>query len=111
MSTILQEADAIAGESKSRDYGHPYENHRRIAEIWSVQLGPILSRPILPSEVALMMIGLKLARLINSPNHHDSMVDVCGYAKCWDMIVGRENAERKTNDVDEGMAIWPKSTI
>lgn len=89
MSTILQEADAIAGESKSRDYGHPYENHRRIAEIWSVQLGEILSRPIQPREVALMMIGLKLAREIHTRTR-DNIVDIAGYAKCLDMIDKRE---------------------
>ena len=85
MSTLLQEADAIAGQDRSRDYGHPYENHRRIAEIWSVQLGPILSRPILPREVALMMIGLKLAREVSTPKR-DNLIDACGYAKCVDMI-------------------------
>ena len=84
--SILSEADAIAGEDRSRDYGHPLVNHQRIADIWSVQLGPILKRPILPGEAALMMIGLKLARLVNSPGHRDSVVDVAGYAKCWDMI-------------------------
>jgi hypothetical protein len=96
MSTLLQEADAIAGQDRSRDYGHPYENHRRIAEILSVQLGPILSRPILPREVALMMIGLKLAREVNSPKR-DNLIDACGYAKCVDMI--DELIARKNNGI------------
>lgn len=96
MSTILQEADAIAGEDRSRDYGHPYENHRRIAEIWSVQLGPILSRPILPREVALMMIGLKLAREVHTPKR-DNGVDIAGYVKCLDMI--DELIARKNNGI------------
>lgn len=85
MSTILQEADQIAGEDRSRDYGHPYENHRRIAEIWSTQLELILKRPILPREVALMMIGLKLAREIQTPTK-DNKIDIAGYVKCLDMI-------------------------
>jgi hypothetical protein len=85
MSKILQEADEIAGADRSRDYGHPYDNHRRIAEIWSVQLEQILKRPILPREVALMMIGLKLAREIQTPKY-DNLVDIAGYVKCLDMI-------------------------
>lgn len=85
MSEILKEADQIAGQDRSRDYGHPYDNHRRIAEIWSVQLEQILKRPILPREVALMMIGLKLARLIQTPKR-DSLLDIAGYVKCVDMI-------------------------
>lgn len=85
MSTLLSEADQIAGQDRSRDYGHPFDNHARIAGIWSVQLEQILKRPILPREVALMMIGLKLAREINS-SKRDNLLDVCGYAKCVDMI-------------------------
>lgn len=85
MSDILKEADEIAGADRSRDYGHPYDNHRRIAEIWSVQLEQILKRPILPREVALLMIGLKLAREINSPKR-DNLVDAAGYVKCVAMI-------------------------
>ena len=96
MSTILQEADAIAGQDRSRDYGHPYQNHKRIADIWSIQLSEILKRPILPREVALMMIGLKLAREINTPKR-DNLLDVAGYVKCVDMI--DEAIAKKNNGI------------
>lgn len=93
MSNILKEADAIAGESRSRDYGHPRENHQRIAAIWSVQLGPILKRPLTPREVALMMIGLKLAREINT-SIRDNLIDIAGYVKCCAMIDDADAANR-----------------
>jgi hypothetical protein len=83
--SILQEADETAGETRSRDYGHPFENHRRIAAMWNIQLEKILKRPILPREVALMMVALKLAREINTPKR-DNIVDAAGYLKCIDMI-------------------------
>jgi len=83
--SILAEADKVAGQSRSRDYGHPYQNHERIAAIWNVQLGPKLNAPIEPREVALMMIGLKLAREVNSPKR-DNILDIAGYVKCVDMI-------------------------
>lgn len=67
MSTILQEADAIAGE-RARDYAHPHTNHTRIAAFWSIQLEPILKRPILPREVALMMIGSSWLAKSRLPN-------------------------------------------
>lgn len=89
--SILSEADAIAGEDRSRDYGHPLINHQRIASIWNVQLGPILSRPITPREVALMMVGLKLAREVNTTKR-DNLVDAAGYIKCIDMIDEAEAA-------------------
>jgi len=94
--SILTEADEIAGESRSRDYGHPYENHRRIAAIWSIQMEGVLRRPLLPREVALMMIGLKLAREINSPKR-DNLIDAAGYIKCVDMI--DEHVEKAVNGI------------
>jgi hypothetical protein len=83
--TILAEADNIAGEDRSRDYGHPLLNHQRIAAIWNVQLGDTLTAPITPRQVALMMIGVKLAREANTPKR-DNLVDIAGYVKCIDMI-------------------------
>jgi hypothetical protein len=84
--SILDEADRVAGENRSRDYGHPLINHERIAAIWNAQLGPKLTGTITAKDVALMMVGLKLARLVASPNHRDSLVDIVGYVKCWDMM-------------------------
>ena len=95
MSTILQEADAIAGE-RARDYAHPQTNHTRIAAFWSIQLEQILKRPILPREAALMMIALKLAREIETPKY-DNLIDICGYAKCVAMI--DELIARKNNGI------------
>ena len=96
--TILAEADRIAGECRSRDYGHPLDNHERIAAIWNVQLGPRLSAPITALDVAIMMVGLKLARLVNSPNHRDSLVDAAGYIKCADMIQTELDNRRALHD-------------
>lgn len=90
--SILEEANAIAGEDRSRDYGHPYDNHARIAAMWNVQAESLLKpgAKFTPEMVALMMVGLKLARLVNSPSHRDSLVDAAGYIKCCDMIQERE---------------------
>lgn len=63
-------------EERRDDYGDPVEQFRAIAERWSITLGT----PITPSQVALCMIDLKLARLAYDPGHIDSMVDVIGYA-------------------------------
>ncbi len=83
--SILDEANEIAGENRSRDYGHPLENHQRIADMWNVQLGPKLKSRITPREVALMMVSLKLAREVNTPKR-DNLVDAAGYIKCVDVI-------------------------
>jgi hypothetical protein len=57
-------------------YGDAYTNHKRIADLWSV----ILQTKVRPDQVAPMMISVKLARLVETPDHEDSYVDMAGYA-------------------------------
>jgi hypothetical protein len=74
--SILDEAAALIDGDRQKDYGAASENLERIAAFWRV----ILKKPDLtPGDVALCMCALKIARLIKSPNHHDSLVDACGY--------------------------------
>lgn len=61
---------------RGAEYGTVEENFGRIADIWSV----ILEKKITRKQVALCMIGLKVARLQNTPEHEDSWVDIAGYA-------------------------------
>ena len=63
-------------EERRDDYGDPVEQFRAIADRWSITLGT----PITPSQVALCMIDLKLARLAHDPSYADGPVDVIGYA-------------------------------
>lgn len=93
MSDILQEADKIAGQDRSRDYGHPHPNHKRIADglnwLWGAKLKELLT----PADIAKGMIVLKLARLMNTYTR-DSVLDIAGYAKCLDMINDVDAARR-----------------
>src|SRR6478609_2384349 len=54
----LREAAQLITGDRQQEYGPPEVNFQRIADVWSVLLG----REFTPSEVALAMIGLKLAR-------------------------------------------------
>ena len=71
---LLETADLLEG-GRQKDYGSPLESHKRIAAIWSAQLGITVT----PRKVAMMMAGLKLARLAESPDHDDSWRDALGY--------------------------------
>ena len=73
---ILAKAESMINGPRAKDYGDAYENHKRIAEIWSV----ILGKQITVSQVYQCMIGVKLSRLIETPDHTDSWVDICGYS-------------------------------
>lgn len=86
---VLEEAQKIVWGDREQVYDDPNANFRRIAGIWS----QILGQPITMQQVALCMIGVKLARLSHSPQHRDSIVDTAGYAACLERI---NNAETPT---------------
>lgn len=75
---LLEAAELIAGQ-REKDYGTAEVNFKRIADLWSIRLQEILSRPLTPREIAELMILLKVARATNSPTR-DSYVDIGGYA-------------------------------
>jgi hypothetical protein len=73
--SMLKQAAAVVANRRDA-YGDPIASMSAIASRWSITLG----RPVTPSQVALCLIDLKLARLAHDPRHLDSMVDVAGYA-------------------------------
>lgn len=59
---------------RNRDYDHPFDNFTKIAKIWSA----ILDSEITAEQVALCMVGVKIAR--ESYLHKsDNVVDGVGY--------------------------------
>jgi len=74
--TELLENVTVALSDRGSAYGDASENFRRIADIWSV----ILSRRVTVKEVALCMSAVKMARLVETPDHTDSWIDLAGYA-------------------------------
>jgi len=73
----------ILTQDRGRIYGSPYTNHKRIADIWS----GILDMPITAHQVVLCMVGLKIARLVETPTHHDSVADSVAYLGFYEDIV------------------------
>ncbi len=65
-------------QERGKAYALPAVAFGRTAALWSV----ILGMDVNPSQVALCMAGLKMARLIEAPGHEDSWVDLAGYAAC-----------------------------
>lgn len=84
--TILKRADALINGQRANDYGQVTENFTRIAKIWSEIAGVALST----EQVALMMIGMKMARLIDNTSHEDSWLDIAGYVGCWEKVKNGE---------------------
>jgi len=72
---ILHEADALITGPRADAYGPPQKNFGNIATLWT----PIFGVGVTPVQVALALSQLKVARLIQSPDHEDSWVDAAGY--------------------------------
>lgn len=75
----LREAAHLINGDRNGQYGTPQENFTNIAKIWSV----ILEREFTTEDVAMAMIGMKLARFISKSGFQpDTWVDIAGYAGC-----------------------------
>lgn len=75
----LREAAKIIDGDRNAQYGNPEDNFKRTAQIWSV----ILNHKVSAEDVAMMMVGLKVARYAaNSGFQGDTWVDIAGYAGC-----------------------------
>ena len=69
---ILKKAIELINIDRAEDYGPAYENHKRVAELWSVVFGI----KVTVFQVVLCLILLKIARLIYSPSKTDSWIDI-----------------------------------
>ena len=72
---ILEKAEKMINGPRAKDYGDAHENHERIAKMWSV----LLEREVTVAQAYQCMIAVKLSRLIETPDHEDSWLDICGY--------------------------------
>jgi Domain of unknown function (DUF6378) len=95
-TSIAEEASRIVRGARRGAYGTPERNFERIAALWNAYLslrmpeaqshgyGPDLE----PRDVAAMMRLMKEARLLETPDHRDSFVDLVGYTLCGAEVSG-----------------------
>lgn len=86
---MLHRAEKLIRGDRQQDYGDKLENFDQIAALWTATLRRKL-RPgaeITAEEVGLCMMQVKIARLSGKPDHRDSILDVAGYAGCYDDIL------------------------
>jgi hypothetical protein len=92
VQTILQEAQAAVFGPRQGTYGHPRDDFKRTADLWTAYIDGKYSNggdwDFSADDVAYMMILLKMARLMHSPEHRDSIVDIAGYAETAARVVG-----------------------
>ena len=98
MQGILEEALKLTTDDRQKVYSHPAEDFARVVEM----AGPILQSSIDPRlKHALYMIQVKIARLLVTPNHRDSLVDIAGYANTYAMVLGRIEDELRSQSEND----------
>jgi hypothetical protein len=81
---LLEDAAKLITEDRNETHGDYSLEAERISDIWSA----ICSETITPSDVPLMMIGLKVARASAGRMNRDDFVDIAGYAAlAWQLAL------------------------
>jgi len=80
---ILDKAKECVGSSREENYGKVENSFQTIANLWEAYLqGRPSVLPILPKDVAVMLILLKIARISSNVAKCDNWVDIAGYSAC-----------------------------
>lgn len=86
---VLERAISLIHGQRAKDYGDAHSSFQRMADL----VNPIIKKAdgnLSASDMALVMIQVKIARLQESPNHADSWIDIAGYAGLGAQLALRE---------------------
>lgn len=92
---VLLEARGLITGDRNLTYGSPTQNFQNTADLLNVQFKHKLreGEQFTPTDVAVMMIQVKLARAVAQPKR-DNFVDIAGYAACGWECQEAENLEK-----------------
>lgn len=95
---ILDKAKSIINGERQGTYGNAEDNFSNIAAFWSTYL----NTPIDNTDVANMMILMKVARNSSGVYKDDNYIDICGYAALGGEIAAHPiMASVKEDDTNE----------
>lgn len=94
--SVTEQIDSVFRVTADRgaDYGHPYDDFERAAALEDV----VAACPDPRLRHVLYMIATKMARLVHTPDHVDSWVDIAGYARTAGMVLDAEADKKETRD-------------
>ena len=81
---ILDKAKEYVTKDRASQHGDMEKNFTLIADYWSIHLGWLIE----PTDVAVMMNLLKIARIKSNPANLDNFIDGAGYMACGGEIIG-----------------------
>jgi hypothetical protein len=89
--TILEEAGSLVDGPREAAYGHPKDDFSAVVHAaYALGVNPTEHGGD-PLHHALYMILVKIQRLVQTPDHRDSIVDIAGYARCYEKVLERSN--------------------
>jgi len=94
LPTLLEEFDAAIRtitDERGKVYGHPKEDFERAQAL--INQVELCRHPGVRH--VLMMICVKLSRLVQTPDHLDSLVDIVGYCRTAVMVLDKEKEDSK----------------
>ena len=109
---LMTEALAIINSERQTAYGKPEDNFARIGYLWTAYLKAAgYTDCIGPVAVCHMLDLVKLARLIETPDHEDSLRDRFGYNGCNVKLVMKQrmadNAALTSKPTFGAWVDWP----
>ena len=89
MSSRYRVLDAARDAVRDREgqYGSPSANMTRAAALATVMLAGKLKRDLSAADMVIIHLSIKMGRLAESPDHHDTHVDLAGYASLMSEVV------------------------
>lgn len=100
-SRLLNEVMEIVHKDRNANYGNPEDNFLQIANLWMAYKKGV---NFTAADVAIMNMLIKVARLSKNQQHHDSAVDIAGYAACLADIQSVAKEFDKANGPSNGQA-------
>lgn len=89
---ILDKAKTIINGERQGTYGNAEDNFASIAAFWSTYLNTAINS----TDVANMMILMKVARNASGVYKDDNYIDICGYAALGGEIAARPSKNEVT---------------
>lgn len=100
--TVLEEAKRCICTDRQNQYGPPEDSFAYIAELWNAYIRREKHKDasLNPSDVALMMILLKVARTSGHKDYPDNYVDIAGYSALASELSFNEWAEDQRGEYE-----------
>lgn len=87
---IFDEAAHTITQQRGAVYGHPIVDFSRVATVKAI----LSDCPDPVIRHAMEMVAVKLCRLIETPDHVDSWIDIAGYARTACMVIDAKKEGR-----------------